>query len=80
MGGKSWGQADAVVLLTTRSNDHGELGFVSDPNRLNVALSRAARQRLRARHAHSHSLSLSISLSKRERYERLESLEECSPL
>jgi hypothetical protein len=34
-------EADAVVLLTTRSNARRELGFVSDAQRANVGLSRA---------------------------------------
>ncbi|KAJ1458505.1 P-loop containing nucleoside triphosphate hydrolase protein [Pelagophyceae sp. CCMP2097] len=34
-------EADVVVLLTTRSNEFGDLGFTCDASRVNVALSRA---------------------------------------
>ena len=35
------GQADVVILSTVRSNSSGSLGFVTNPNRINVAISRA---------------------------------------
>merc|ERR1711998_813412 len=34
-------EADFVYLLTTRSNRGDQIGFVNDPNRVNVALSRS---------------------------------------
>eukprot|EP00392_Amoebophrya_sp_AT5.2_P014324 g14473.t1 len=34
-------EADHVVLVTTRSNPHNSIGFVKNPNRANVAISRS---------------------------------------
>ena len=34
-------EADIVVLVTSRSNAHGSVGFLSMKNRMNVALSRS---------------------------------------
>lgn len=34
-------EADVVILSSVRSNPHGSIGFADNPNRLNVALSRA---------------------------------------
>eukprot|EP00050_Salpingoeca_kvevrii_P005801 m.285716 g.285716 ORF g.285716 m.285716 type:complete len:782 (-) comp11430_c0_seq1:90-2435(-) len=34
-------EADVVILSTVRSNDSGTIGFLSNPNRANVAISRA---------------------------------------
>ena len=36
-------EADVVVFSAVRSNDRGEIGFVSNKRRLNVALTRAKR-------------------------------------
>lgn len=36
-------EADCVILTTVRSNDAGRLGFVQDPRRMNVAITRARR-------------------------------------
>lgn len=38
-------EADVVILSCTRANERRSIGFVSNPNRLNVAISRA-RERL----------------------------------
>ena len=38
-------EADIVILSTVRSNPHKAIGFLKNPNRLNVAVSRA-RERL----------------------------------
>eukprot|EP00392_Amoebophrya_sp_AT5.2_P011745 g11830.t1 len=34
-------EADHVILVTTRSNPHNNIGFVKNPNRANVAISRS---------------------------------------
>lgn len=34
-------ESDVVVGSFVRSNDGGQMGFIGDPNRLNVAISRA---------------------------------------
>ncbi|QIX01542.1 hypothetical protein AMS68_007059 [Peltaster fructicola] len=34
-------ESDVVIVSLTRSNDHGDIGFMSEPQRLNVLLSRA---------------------------------------
>ena len=36
-------EADVIVMTTVRCNKEGRLGFVSDPRRLNVAISRPRR-------------------------------------
>lgn len=36
-------EADVIVMSTVRCNREGKLGFVSDPRRLNVAISRPRR-------------------------------------
>ncbi|DBB05155.1 TPA: hypothetical protein ACH3X3_010403 [Trebouxia sp. C0006] len=36
-------EADVIVMSTVRCNRHGKLGFVTDPRRLNVAISRPRR-------------------------------------
>lgn len=36
-------EADVIVMSTVRCNRHGRLGFVTDPRRLNVAISRPRR-------------------------------------
>lgn len=41
------GQEKAVILMSlVRSNDHGEMGFLNDTRRLNVALTRAKKLRI----------------------------------
>ena len=37
-------EKEAVVMCTVRSNTEGEVGFLSDSRRMNVALTRARRQ------------------------------------
>ena len=37
-------EKEAVVICTVRSNSDGEVGFLSDSRRMNVALTRARRQ------------------------------------
>lgn len=37
-------EKEAVLITLTRSNDHGEIGFLSDTRRTNVALTRAKRK------------------------------------
>lgn len=34
-------ESDVVIISFVRSNKDGAMGFVGDPNRLNVAISRA---------------------------------------
>src|ERR671935_741368 len=34
-------ESDAVILSLVRSNDRAAIGFLNDPNRVNVAISRA---------------------------------------
>ena len=36
-------EADVIVMSTVRCNREGKLGFVADPRRLNVAISRPRR-------------------------------------
>ena len=36
-------EADVVIFCTVRSNDRGSLGFLKDPRRMNVAITRARR-------------------------------------
>lgn len=38
------GESDAVIVCFVRSNDEGRIGFVDDPNRINVALTRCRRE------------------------------------
>jgi superfamily I DNA and/or RNA helicase len=37
-------ESDVVIFCITRDNMHGAIGFMKDPNRLNVAVSRARRK------------------------------------
>ncbi|CAN0499678.1 unnamed protein product, partial [Discosporangium mesarthrocarpum] len=34
-------ESDVVIVSLVRSNDRGDMGFVCEPNRLNVTISRA---------------------------------------
>eukprot|EP00775_Hariotina_reticulata_P009337 gene9337-9500_t len=36
-------EADVIIFTAVRSNDHGKIGFVADPRRLNVAITRPRR-------------------------------------
>ena len=53
-------EADVIVMSTVRCNREGKLGFVSDPRRLNVAISRPRRCACLPLLASSHTCALQV--------------------